>query len=232
MQKIMVVEDNRDFQLYLKTILQSPDYSAQFFSNGRDACEAYAKFPFDLILLDLALPDLDGFSVLEKMRESQPGRVPVIFLTANVELNSKLAAYSMGADDYVVKGVDPLEFRSKVEAKLKNLRETAESSRYFKKKHFKLDLACQRAMLIDGGSENNLGLTSLEFKILYYLAKHEGMAFTRDQILTSVWGPDITVCDRTVDTHIYSLRKKLGPLAWMIESIQSVGYLFVGDKTG
>jgi two-component system, OmpR family, alkaline phosphatase synthesis response regulator PhoP len=232
-QRILVVDDNAEFQTYLKGILQSEDFSISFSSTAGEARATCEKTGFDLILLDLSLPDADGLETIAELRRSVRNReVPVVFLSSNSSLSKKIAAFALGADDYIVKGVDPVEFRSKVEAKLRNLKAMGSKSMSLRRGPIRFDLAAHRAFMTGASGETELGLTSLEFRLLHFLAKNAGRAFTREQILSAVWGDNIHVFDRAVDTHVYSVRKKLGDHFWLIGSVQNVGYRFVeeGDQ--
>jgi DNA-binding response OmpR family regulator len=226
-QKILIVEDNPEFQTYLRGILGQPEIAIHVSSTAEEARKTFEKHDWDLVLLDLALPDRGGLEVLADLRRHpRNGRVPVLLLTASDNLSSKVAAFSLGADDYILKGVDPLEFRSKVEAKLRNLRAHADRNLVLERGPLHLDLAGQRCKVVSPKGEREVKLTAMEFKLLHFLARSPGRVFTREQILEGVWGTDVHVFDRAVDTHVYALRKKLGAQGALIEAVQNVGYRF------
>lgn len=231
-QRVLVIEDNPSFQVFVKEVLRSDEFSLAFSSNGKDARKTCAQTAFDLILLDLSLPDCGGLEVFAELRKDSKNKTtPIVFLTASSTLSNKVAAFALGADDYIVKDVDPLEFRSRVEAKLRNLRKGASSSLSLQRGALKIDLSSHRAYLVQDGIDHDLGLTALEFRLLHFLARNEGKTFSREQILSSVWGGDVHVFDRAVDTHVYLLRKKLADKGELIEAIQNVGYRFVPSKS-
>jgi DNA-binding response OmpR family regulator len=235
MQKVLIVDDNAEFRSYLGGVLKSTEFSVTLSENAESAQRACDNEAFDMILLDLSLPDKNGFEFLSELRKKPKHQsTVVVFLSENSNVTSKLAAYSLGADDYIVKGMDPLEFRSKVEAKLRNLRfgvgVGGSGAQLLVRGELRIDLGSYRACLsAEGAEERDLGLTILELKLLHLLAKNDGKVLSRDQILSAIWGEAVHVFDRVIDTHVYALRKKLGTHSHLIESVQNVGYRFVSN---
>src|SRR5262245_29780017 len=145
-QHVLVVEDNPSYQTFMRELLRSDDFAVSFTSTLQAARETCEKTAFDLILLDLSLPDGDGLKLFADLRMRPKNKsTPVLFLTANSTLTNKIAAFALGADDYIAKDVEPLEIRSKVEAKLRNLKATATGSLQLMRGSLVMDLASYRA---------------------------------------------------------------------------------------
>jgi two-component system alkaline phosphatase synthesis response regulator PhoP len=227
MPKILLVEDATDFQLLVKETL-SKSANVRIASTIAEARAALAKEKFELLILDLSLPDGDGMEFFSQMQgERLTEDTAVIFLTAKSETAMQVTAFSLGADDYVVKPFKPLEFRARVEAKLKKQAQLRQHETVLIRGDLRIELGKQRAFIVAGQDQEEkqaLELTGREFKLLYHLAKNEGTVFSRDQLISAVWGSDVHVLDRTVDTHVYTLRKKLGPYSRYIESEVGMGY--------
>lgn len=192
-----------------------------------EAVQVIQSREFELILLDVSLPGKDGFELCAYLQSHPKTKnVPVIFLTGMGEVTSKVTAFSLGAEDYITKPFNLLEFRARIDARLKKARAHSAGDEAPIRGEIELNLASQRALRIEGEKRVDLGLTPMEFKILHYLVRNEGRVLSRDQILNTVWGQNIHVFDRTVDTHISTLRKKLGPKASLIRSVPGSGYGF------
>jgi DNA-binding response OmpR family regulator len=229
MYSLLVVEDALDFQLMIQCILTEPTYRLTCVGTAADAIEELGKGSFDLVLLDIVLPDGDGYRVCTRMRNEERTRnTPVFFLTGKTDVYDKVMAFSLGADDYIVKPFDPLELKARVEAKLskKKDKETAEET--FRKGDLKINLSFQRAFFVGkDGKDVDLRLTPAEFKLLHYLIRNEGKLCSREQLLNAVWGEDVHVLGHNVYTHICALRRKLSIRAEYIESVPRLGYRFV-----
>ncbi len=191
------------------------------------AMEAVRNQRFDLILLDINLPDGDGFDVYARIRAIEYYKLtPILFLTARVDLEDKVRGFSLGADDYIVKPFEIVELKMRIAAKLNNLkaRKTAHEITFGP---FEVNVAAQKISVQEGeGSARKLELTSSQFKLLYHLLRNENKTISREEILKDVWGEEINVTDRTVDTHIYAIRRELGPMKKMIRSVHGKGYRF------
>jgi len=185
----------------------------------------------DLIILDLSLPDQNGLNLCARIQSSNDLRdIPVIILTANADVQTKVAAFSLGVEDYVVKPFDLLEFRARVEAKLKKIQKHKQRDEVVTRGQLQLNLSRQKAYDTNSNPPKDLGLSPLEFKLLYQLTRHDEQILSRNRLLDLVWGDSTEVLDRTVDAHISVLRKKLGTLSSHIESIAGEGYRFTLDK--
>lgn len=203
-------------------------YSVQVAGTLSEARALLDKNQFNLLLLDVNLPDGDGFQFCREVREREQSRtIPVIFLTARSELDDKLKAFSLGGDDYVVKPFEGLELRARVEARLARMRHGPQSADTFTKGVLRLEFTTLRAYVVDETKKMELGLTPIEFKILYHLARNETQVVSREQLLTTLWGQETHVFDRATDKHVSSLRQKLGIYAAYIETVSGAGYRFV-----
>jgi DNA-binding response OmpR family regulator len=224
MSHVLLVEDARDCQILVRETLVKIA-KVTIVASLQEAKLALKREKFDLMILDLSLPDGDGmefFSEFQSSASSQSGiELPVIFLTAKAEAAMQVTAFSL----YIVKPLRPIEFRARVEAKLKRIASQRVTEAVLVRGELKIELGVQRASVSGtGGERRELELTGREFKLLYHLARHEGTVFTRDQLIAAVWGGSVHVLDRTVDTHIYTLRKKLGAHSHYIESEVGMGY--------
>ena len=227
MARIFVVEDNEALREAVCSYLRLNDHEIFEFPRIGGVLEAVETKPPDLIVLDVMLPDGDGFLLARKIRKSQV--VPIIFLTARATESDRITGFELGADDYVVKPFSPKELSLRVEAVLRRTgsggAKPAEPMSWMRGKQLlELDEAAHRASV----AGNELGLTVAEWKILSYLAMHAGVVVGRERLLGE--SLDYLVAEgseRTVDTHIKNLRAKLGGAGW-IETVRGFGYRFSG----
>lgn len=221
MKKILVIEDCLQTQLLLKKILARHEVKVECVSTAAEArASANAAFP-DMILLDLSLPDEDGFQFFSEIRAAS-SEIPVIFITGKQEVAIKVAAFSLGAEDYIVKPFEVTELTARLDAQVKKLLRQKSNKNIFKIGQLQIDLGRQQAF--DVQNQKAIKLTGREFKLLVFLAKNENNILSREQLLDAVWGNASSVFDRTIDTHISAIRKKLGPLSSYIESVKGSGY--------
>jgi two-component system, OmpR family, phosphate regulon response regulator PhoB len=222
---VLAVEDSIDEQLRLGRVLE-PHLHVVFEKTLEGALRRLESDAVDLVLLDVSLPDGDGFQLCSMLRGDDRFRgLPVIFLTSRSETRDKVLAFSLGAEDYVEKPYDALELRARIQAKLRRARGEGAQAELLCRGDLQLHAPSLRASLRDGARTTPLDLTPHEFRLLYHLAAGEDRVFTRLQLLEAVWGPTIVV-ERTVDTHVCNLRRKLGPYRDCVESIRGVGYRF------
>ena len=227
MNRVLLVEDSLVTQSLIRAALK--DVCALHTAD----CVAAAigvieNGEFDLILLDINLPDGDGFQVYERIRNIERFKLtPILFLTARIEREDKVRGFSLGADDYIVKPFDVAELRMRIFAKLKNLQAREASSDFFLSGPFEVKAGTQK-ISIKGrdGSENKLELTANQFKVLFYLLRNQDKVITREELLREVWADGVHVSDRTIDTHIYSIRRLLGEYSKAIQSVHGKGYRF------
>jgi two-component system phosphate regulon response regulator PhoB len=225
--RILVVDDAQEYREMISAAV-NPAHEVVCAGTLAEAGEVIRKSAFDMVLLDVLLPDGSGFEFCAKLQR-EPGLVdlPVIFLTVRSEVSDKVMGYSLGADDYIVKPFDPFELRAKIDAKLRKAGERRARETLIQKGRLKLNAALQKAFLQNGLSpETRLKLTPYEFKLLFFMARHEDRVFSREEIIDAVWGSSAGVFDRAVDMHVSNLRKKLTESDYRIESVHGVGYRF------
>ncbi len=229
--QILLVEDAEDTQLIVRALL-SPKYQLTICSTAAEASEILQKKVFSLVILDISLPDGNGYTFCTQLRaDARHKNVPIIFLTGKSQTQDKVMAFALGADDYIVKPIDPPEFQARVEAKIRRLRESIEEKNVFQKDSFRVLLPQQKIFLITPQGEKDLELSSIEFKLLYFFLRHEDHILSRAQILQEVWGENLHVTDRVVDTCVYAVRKKLGEQSSVIQSIPRIGYRYSTKAT-
>ena len=218
MYKLLVVDDEQKIREIISKYAQFEGYSVEEAPSGMTAIEMFKEKDYDLIILDVMMPDLDGFSVCRELRKHS--RTPVIMLSARGEEYDRIHGFEVGIDDYVVKPFSPKELMLRVSAVLK--RTNSISDDVYEYKGLKVDLA-GRIVYIDGKKTD---LTPKEYDLLFYLIKNKGIALTREKLISNVWGYDFFGDDRTLDTHIKLLRKNLGEYAGLIVTLRGVGYRF------
>lgn len=227
MQKVLLIDDSEDVAALVEHALAPLGINLIVASTVRAGLTAAFETKFDMVIVDIGLPDGDGFELFSRIR-TIPGydKVPAIFLTGNEDVGSKISAFSLGADDYIVKPFHQLELRARVESRLKKYKAATHAADTDTHSYgpFLFDLQAQR-LRVQGRNEP-ISLTPREFKILLLLAKNADRLFTREDILDKIWGKGVYVTNRTVDAHICYLRKKLEHLSYHIESIPGEGYRF------
>lgn len=228
-ETILIVEDEENIVELIKTVLEKEGYKIYTAYNGREALERINYAQPDLIVLDLMLPEIDGWEVCRRVRKEKD--IPIIMLTAREEDTDKIVGLEIGADDYMTKPFNPRELVARIKAILRRF-EAAKGGPEKDRLVFKnLEIDSKtREVLIKGKKAT---LRAKEFDLLAKLAKNPNVVFTRDGLLESVWGYEYIGDTRTVDAHISRLRdifKKCGVKEEMIETIWSIGYKFTGEK--
>lgn len=229
-QTILVVDDERDIVELVRYHLVQAGFRVQSAGDGKLALEMARREKPDLILLDLMLPLLPGMEVARLLRQDEKTRrIPIIMLTARGEEVDRVVGFELGADDYVVKPFSPRELVLRVQAVLRReSAEAGEEDRPLVYGPLAIDAASHTVRL--KGKE--LDLTTTEFKLLQRLARRPGRAYSRDQLLSEVWGYGGDVESRTVDTHVKRLRAKLGRVGDWIQTVRGVGYRFRPEGLG
>jgi DNA-binding response OmpR family regulator len=186
---------------------------------------------FHLILLDVLLPDGDGFEFFNDIQKKKNlSTTPVIFVTGQANVSDQVLGFSLGAEDYIIKPVYPLILRARVNSKLNKYQALQQEEEIFVLGPLTFDLLKQRITFHSPTEKHEIELTSLEFKLFLYFARREEQIFTRNQIMTSIWGENIHIYDRTIDTHICHLRSKLKGLPFALEAVHGAGYRFMQIK--
>jgi two-component system alkaline phosphatase synthesis response regulator PhoP len=229
MRSVLVVEDNAEMRILVEAALD--DYQLAFGSTLKDAKEALRTNKFDLILLDLGLPDGDGLKFLAELSGQPESKdVPVIILSGKSETVNKVMAFSIGAEDFIAKPFDPLELKARVASKLRKSEKQQQLSEVLRAGDLKIDVLKQKVWIQNGQDSEPVDLTTLEFKLLLNFARAPERVFTREYLLNEVWGMNVSVTDRTVDTHIGHLRKKLAHSKSKIETVIGSGYRFLNPS--
>lgn len=217
-QKILVVEDDLSIQALLHDFIQEAGYDVTLAGDGVEAIVAFSKKTFDLILLDIMLPKVDGYGVCEIIR--QKSDVPIIMLTALDSEQEQIKGLDLQIDDYITKPFSMPILIRKIAAVLRRTSKLIETSTTIEYKNLMLDLDGYKAYI---GKESVVDLTPREFEILRELLLHKGKILTRKNLLQILWKYEFFGDERIIDTHIKNLRKKLGKADY-IETIRGVGY--------
>jgi len=222
MEKILVIEDSEDYQLLIKAALGN-DYRVFSTSNGKEGVTMATEHQPDLILLDISLGEVDGFEVCHSLRnKKETSGIPIIFLSSRHDTHSKVMSFDLGADDYMEKPFEPEELKARVRVRIRQHHMRREGLAHYELQGLRIDFLGHRVFIDD----KEIAFSALEFKLLSYFVRHPDRVLSREQILNNVWGTDTFVTDRVVDSHIRSIRKKLGPYKDHIESIYGEGYRF------
>ncbi|MBE6623582.1 MAG: response regulator transcription factor [Ruminococcaceae bacterium] len=222
MSHILIVDDEANIREIIKKYAVFEGHEVSEASGGLEAVSICREKQFDIIILDIMMPDLDGFSVCKEIRKSC--NTPVIMLSARGEEYDKIHGFEVGVDDYVVKPFSPKELMLRVAAIIK--RASKSESDYVQIESLRIDFTA-RMVTIDG---KNIDMTPKEYDLLFYLVKNRGIALTREKLISNVWGYDFFGDDRTLDTHIKLLRKNLGRYSSYIVTLRGVGYRFEAQQ--
>lgn len=220
--RILVVDDEPDLLELLRVNLSQARMTVETASSGSEALERLRRSPPDLLVLDLMLPDLSGEDICRWVRANERlSDLPIIMLTAKSEEVDRVVGLELGADDYVGKPFSPREVALRVRAVLRR-RTASREKPALEHGPLRLDPGSHRCTV----GEREVELTAKEFDLLRALMSRPGQVKTRRQLLDEVWGSDITLTHRTIDTHLKRLREKLGEAASFIETVRGVGYRF------
>ena len=216
MKKILVVEDEKDIQNIIKAFLENAEYKVETADDGLDAINFIQKNNYDLILLDIMLPKIDGFTVCEIIRKNS--NIPIIILTALTDEESQLKGFDKLADDYITKPFSMPVLLKHIEAIFRRTNNSNENTSILKYKNITLNTENYEVYV----DNQKVTLTFREYEILKLFLENQGKVFTRDNILNSIWNYDYFGDDKIVNTHIKNIRKKLG--YEYIETVRGVGY--------
>lgn len=219
MKKILIIEDEARIRLLLRDYFIREGFKVTLAEDGDIGLNYFENEPYDIILLDIMMPKIDGITVLEKIREKS--QIPVILLTAKSQEEDKLFGFEMGADDYITKPFSPKVLVAKVKALLKRT-PSALNNKPINIDGLIIDILAHEVKI----DTTEIPLTPKEFELLVYLCSNKGIALTRDTILDNVWGIDYYGDIRTVDTNIKRLREKLSDKSYLIKTIRGSGYKF------
>jgi DNA-binding response OmpR family regulator len=220
-KKILVIEDDKDIVELLKHYLDKENFILKDASDGYSGLKKMRTEDFDLIILDIMLPEMDGLEVCKELRSNpKTSSIPIIMLTAKTEEADKIVGLELGADDYVTKPFSPKELMARVKALLRRVERKPEEQKAYRYGKLTLDLS-KHEVTFDG---KPVQLTSKEFDLLNCLLRSKGRVLSRDYLMDEVWGYDYYGGMRTVDVHIRRLREKIPALSKAIQAIKNLGY--------
>lgn len=221
--KILIIEDDEDILNLLSYHLESNQFTVKKAQTGREGLEiAWNEHP-DIIILDIMLPDMDGFEICKRLkRRDESSHIPIIMLTAKGEEIDRILGFELGADDYVVKPFSHRELILRIKAILRRKQTLPEDRKIWQRGGIVFNIEAHN-LTVDG---TTIPLTATEFNLLLTFIRNEGRVLTREALLDRVWGYNFEGYARTVDTHIRRLRKKLGPYGDWIQTVRGFGYKF------
>jgi len=224
MSRILIVDDEMNIRLVVKEYAEFEGYEVSEAENGMQAIEMVKSNDYDLVIMDVMMPKLDGYSACKEIKKIK--NIPVIMLSARGEEYDKLFGFEIGVDDYVVKPFSPKELMARIRVVMKRNSAPAETaSDKYSFEGLEIDMAV-REVYVNG---EKAAMTPKEYDLLFFLVKNKNLAMSRDKLLESVWGYDFFGDDRTVDTHIKMLRNSLGEYRKFIITLRGMGYKFEAE---
>ena len=220
MAKILVVDDEIKIREIIKEYAEFEGYEVDQAEDGMQAVEMVKNQDFDIIIMDVMMPKLDGYSACKEIRKIK--QIPVIMLSARGEEYDKLFGFEIGVDDYVVKPFSPKELMARIRAVLNRASASQRTEDVIRYEGLEINFTA-REVKIDG---EKVSMTPKEYDLLFYLVKNMNIALSREKLLEEVWGFDFYGDDRTVDTHIKMLRNSLGKYRNLIVTLRGMGYKF------
>ena len=224
MNKILVVDDEEKIRLIIRKYAEYDKIKVDEAADGFEALEMIKAVDYDLVILDIMMPEMDGFEVCKEIKKLKP--IPIIMLSARGEEYDKIHGFELGIDDYVVKPFSPKELMMR--AKVVMNRNSGNNNRNERDVYTMEGLMVDftgRFVTIDG---ERVSMTPKEYELLFYMVKNRGIALTREKLITEIWGFDYYGDDRTLDTHIKLLRSSLGEYRKYLVTLRGVGYRFEG----
>lgn len=219
--KVLIVDDEPDMRELIRMYLEKEKYECTEAADGNQAIQQLEKGHFDLIILDIMMPELDGITFTMKVREHS--NIPIIFLTARGDEWDRVYGLKIGADDYIVKPFSPNELIARIQAVLRRTNHQQKSDGDYE--HFGPIEINERGRKVRVEGEL-VSLTLKEFDLLLFFCKHGGQVLSREQLLEKIWGYEYIGSVRTVDTHVKTLRLKLGESGHLIQTVWGIGYKF------
>lgn len=221
MKRLLIVDDEEKIREVIKEYAEFSGYEAEEAADGMSAIGLVKLNDYDLIIMDIMMPKLDGFSAVKEIQKIKD--IPVIMLSARGEEYDKLFGFELGIDDYVVKPFSPKELMARVNAVLSRVEGSEKHTSDIEKfEGLEVNFAA-RTISVDG---KRVELTPKEYDLLFYMIQNRNIALSRDRLLSDIWGYDFFGDDRTIDTHVKNLRNSLGPYRKFIVTLRGVGYKF------
>lgn len=220
--KILCIEDDLTTQTLLVASLK--EYDVVCVSTIKQAEEALVKCNFHALLLDIQLPDGDGLRFLTQLKHNEKYiKIPIMILSGHAEISNKVMAFTFGAEDFITKPFDPVELNARVSAKIRRRQLEIDKAKIRKIENLMIDFDRQKVFYINNSTEQDLGLTSIEIKIISFLTKRLEQVYSREQIMDNVWG-ETFITDRTIDSHVAHLRQKIEKTQVQIDTVKNFGY--------
>ena len=221
-KRVLIAEDEKEIRNIIKEYMSMESYIVDEAADGRQALELFAKNEYDIILVDIMMPEISGWDVCRKVRESS--EVPIIILSAKGQEYDKLRGFELGIDDYIVKPFSPRELlaRIKVIFRRNDKAKKDEDRQRYEYRELLVDFESQN-VFVDGAK---IKMTPKEYDLLEYFIRNRNMVLSRDMLLDGVWGIDFMGDDRTVDTHVKMLRESLGRYRNLVVTAWGKGYKF------
>lgn len=221
--KILVVDDEILIRNVINEYLKKEGYEYIEAENGEQAINIIKKEEIDLIIMDIMMPRLDGFSAAKEIKKIK--NIPIIMLSARKEEYDKLLGFDIGIDDYVTKPFSPKELMARIKAILNRIQIPEKENKYVYK-NLEINYVGRTVKI----NNKEISLTPKEYELLCYLVKNDGIALSREQLLNSIWNYDFYGDDRTIDTHIKMLRNNLGEYRDLIKTVRTIGYKYETKK--
>ncbi len=221
MYKLLVVDDEPNIRVVIKEYAEFNGYEVTEASDGMSAVGLCKLNKYDLVILDIMMPKLDGFTACKEIKKIQD--VPIIMLSARTEEYDKLFGFELGIDDYIVKPFSPKELMARIKVILDRRNKSQNDDAEILEFGGLVINMIARTVTVDG---KRIVLTPKEYELLFYLIKNRNIALSRDKLLSDIWGYDFFGDDRTIDTHIKNLRNSLGNYRNYIVTLRGVGYKF------
>lgn len=224
MSRLLVVDDEEKIRVIIRKYAEFEGYEIDEAEDGMQALAKLGNNDYDLIIIDVMMPELDGFTACREIRKVK--KIPIIMLSARGEEYDKIHGFELGIDDYVVKPFSPRELMMRVKAVLARgaaqTDEQEQTREVYRSEGLVVDFTA-RMVIVDGVQVN---MTPKEYDLLFYMVRNRGIALTREKLITEVWGYDYYGDDRTLDTHIKLLRSSLGEYRRYLVTLRGVGYRF------
>ncbi len=216
--KLLIVDDEIGIREVIKEYSKNEGYDTLEAENGIEALKVLENnHSIDVIILDIMMPKMDGYTTLEKIKENY--KIPVIMLSARADEFDKLQSFNMGVDDYVTKPFSPKELMARIKVVTNRNKQTLEEYNY---KSLKIDYLGHTVLI----NNKEIKLTPKEYELLCFFTQNKGIALSRETLLSKIWGYDFYGDDRTVDTHIKMLRNSLGEYRYLIKTVRGMGYKY------
>ena len=219
MNKILIIEDDKNIQRLLTLELRHKNYSVSSAYNGEEGIEMFSKSSYDVVLLDLMLPKKSGKEVCQELRKVSD--TPIIIITAKDSILDKVELLDLGANDYICKPFAMEELLARIRVVIRNI-DNSNNKHFYLENNIKMDILAKKVFL----NEEEISLTKTEFLILEYFMKNKALSCSREKIIIGVWGYDFNGEEKIVDVYINSLRKKIDSKSQYIHTVRGFGYIF------